>query len=200
MDNRNDDSIGRSPGIPPAAGEQEQQTERLLRQILDNSAAAEQIYPQILEHCRLQQISERQLWRMLAVYRADSTLSTAHLLPSQELAGCHDERLRGRIVALIGRLPVESLDDFAGLVAFTSTFAARVQFLCDLLVYLFAEREKGGEGQKTDGRLYTEFFAAKLMWELDVVRRIAEQRPLAELADEYFEWLTDRILDGEVLI
>lgn len=200
MDYPHDDSIGASAGNDPAAGEQGRQTERLLRQILDGSAAAEQLYPEMLEHCQAQRISERQLWRMLALYRADGSLSTAQLLPSQELACCHDEKLRRRILALIGRLPAERLDDFAGLVAFTSTFAARVQFVCDLLVYLFAEREKGGEGPQSDGRLYTEFFAGKLMWELDVVRRIAEQRPLAELADEYFDWLTDRILDGEVLI
>lgn len=200
MNYRHDDSSGASAGIDPAAGEQGRQTERLLRQILDGSPTAEQLYPEMLEHCRAQRIGERQLWRMLALYRADGSLSMARLLPSQELACCHDEKLRRRILALIGRLPVERLDDFVGLVALTSTFTERVQFVCDLLVYLFAEREKGGEGLQTDGRLYTEFFTEKLMWELHVVRRIAEQRPLAELADEYFDWLTDRILDGEVLI
>lgn len=205
MNDRHDEAIGEPEAIhgtarSGSAEEEQQQTERLLRQLLDGSTAAEQLYPEILEHCRLQRISERRLWRMLAVYRAEGTLSPARLLPFEELAGCHEEKLRARILGLIGRLPAASLDDFAGLVAFTGTFAARVQFVCDLVVYLFTEREKGGEGRQTDGRLYTEFFAGKLMWELEVVRRIAEQRPLAELADEYFDWLTDRILDGEVLI
>jgi len=200
MDKRNEGSIDNSLPMPPGADRKEQQTERLLRQILEGSVAAEKLYPEILQHCRRQQISEKQLWQMLAAYRADGTLSCSQSLPSEQLAGCQQEKLRLRILTLIGRLPSQSLEDFAGLVAFSSTFAARVQFLCDLLVYLFTEREKGGDGLPTDGRLYTEFFTAKPMWELDVVHRIAEQRPLAELADQCFDWLTDRILDGEVLI
>ena len=200
MDYPHDESSSTRAGIPLAAGEQERQTERLFDQILDGSPRGQQIYPEVLQHCRAQRISERQLRRMLAVYRADGSLSTVPLLNCDEIAGCDQEKLRGRIVALIGRLTAESLDDFAGLVALTSAFAARVQFLCDLVVYLFAERQKGGEPPHSDGRLYTEFFAAKLMWELDVVRRIGEQRPLGELPDEYLDWLTDRILDGEVLI
>lgn len=200
MDYPHEKSSSTTAGIPAAAGEQQRGTERLFDQVLHGSPRGQQIYAEVLQHCRAQRISERQLWRMLAVYRADGTLSTTRLLPCGELVGCDQEKLRGRIVALIGRLTAESLDDFAGLVAFTSAFAERVQFLCDLVVYLFAERQKGGEPPQSDGRLYTEFFASKLMWELDVVRRIGEQRPLSELPDEYLDWLTDRILDGEVLI
>ena len=200
MDKRNEGSIDNSLPLPPGADQKAQQTERLLRQILEGSVATEELYPEILRHCREQQISEKHLWQVLAAYRADGTLNLAQSLPSEQFAGCHQEKLRLRILTLIGRLPSQSLQDFVGLVAFGCTFAARVQFLCDLLVYLFTEREKGGDGRQIDGRLYTEFFTAKLMWELDVVHRIAEQRPLAELADQYFDWLTDRILDGEVLI
>ena len=203
MDYSHEVGVGADPQMRLGAGrlslEQSRQTERLFRRILEG-AAAEPLYDQVLQHCRAQRISERELWRIFALYHADGSISGAALLSGEEFARCGDQKLRKRILELIGRLPPESLEDFAGLVAFTSTFAARVQFLCDLLVYLFAEREKGSGGQHSDGRLYTEFFAAKLMWELDVMRRIGEQRPLAELGDEYLDWLTDRILDGEVLI
>jgi hypothetical protein len=191
------------PGIGLAtklSSEQCALTEGLLREILEGSPPTQPICDQVLQHCRAQRISEREFWRLFALYRADGTLSGAAVAWGQEFARCEDEKLRKRILELIGRLPRESLEDFAGLVAFTSIFAARVQFLCDLLVYLFAEREKGGEGHQSEGRLYTEFFAAKLMWELDVMRRIGEQYPPADLADQYLDWLTDRILDGEVLI
>jgi len=97
-------------------------------------------------------------------------------------------------------LPAESLQEFSGLVAFTETFLSRVQFVCDLVVYLFAEREKGLEPEGTEGRRYVAFFVQKLMWELDVVSRIAEEQPLSALEGEYFDWLADRILDGEVLL
>jgi hypothetical protein len=204
MNDRHDDVMGEPEGIHgtarPGSAEEGQQTERLFRQLLEDSVAAERMYPEILRHCHLQGISERELRRRLAIYRQTGSLSSAEPLPSQELAGCNDEKLRARTLALIGSLPPESLDDFGGLLAFTATFLARVQFVCDLVMYLFAEREKGARRQGSDGRLYTQFLAQKLMWELDVVCRIAEQRPLAELNDQYFDWLTDRILDGEVLI
>lgn len=204
MNYRHDDAIGEPEGIHgtarPSSPEEGQQTERLFRQLLEDSVAAERMYPEILRHCRYQGIGERQLWRELAIYRQTGRVSSAEPLASQQLAGCNDEKLRQRTLALIGSLPPESLDDFGGLLAFTATFLARVQFVCDLVVYLFAEREKGVRRQGSDGRLYTQFLAQKLMWELDVACRIAEQRPLAELNGEYFDWLTDRILDGEVLI
>ena len=68
------------------------------------------------------------------------------------------------------------------------------------MVYLFAEREKGLESEGTEGRRYVEFFVKKLMWELDVVSRIAQEQPLSALEGEYLDWLMDRILDGEVLL
>ena len=177
MDDSHEVGVGAEPGIRLAASrlspEQCRQTERLFRRILD-SVATQPLYGQVLQHCRALRISERELWRIFALYQADGTLSGAALLSAEEFARCGDEKLRKRILELIGRLPRESLEDLAGLVAFTSTFAARVQFLCDLLVYLFAEREKGSGGQHSDGRLYTEFFAGKLMWELDVRSEPAE--------------------------
>jgi hypothetical protein len=117
-----------------------------------------------------------------------------------QLSSAHRQQLRQRVRLLIGRLPAESLEEFSGLVAFTETFVSRVQFVCDLVVDLFAEREKGLEPEGTEGRRYVEFCVQKRMWELDVVSRIAAEQPLSELEGEYLDWLTDRILDGEVLL
>lgn len=163
----------------------------------DCAAEAEEICEQILE--RRPELQERELWCALADYRLPR-VAPSHTLGCAELASADREKLQERIRLLIGRLPAESLEDFCGLVAFTQTFLRRVEFVCDLVVYLFAEREKGLESEGIEGGLYLRFFSQKLMWELDVLGRIAERHPLSVLADEYLDWLTDRILDGEVLI
>jgi hypothetical protein len=163
----------------------------------DSEAGAEELCEQILlEQPRL---SERELWRALVAYRLSGRPRGERLVCAQ-LASAHRQELCERVRFLIGRLPVDSLQEFSGLVAFTETFASRVQFVCDLVVYLVAEREKGLEPEGTEGRRYVQFFVQKLMWELDVVSRIAEEQPLSALEGEYLDWLTDRILDGEVLL
>jgi len=163
----------------------------------DTGAAAEQSREQIL---RTQPgLSERELWRALAASRLPGC-ADPHTPVGVELASADRGKLAQRIRFLIGRLSAESLQDFRGLVAFTQTFVSRVQFVCDLVVYLFAEREKGIGSEMTEGRRYVEFFVQKLMWELDVVLRIAERHPLSALEPEYLDWLVDRILDGEVLL
>jgi hypothetical protein len=163
----------------------------------DSEAGAEELCEQILlEQPRL---SERELWRALVAYRLSGRPRGERLVCAQ-LASAHRQELCERVRFLIGRLPVDSLQEFSGLVAFTEAFASRVQFVCDLVVYLFAEREKGLEPEGTEGRRYVQFFVQKLMWELDVVSRIAEEQPLSALEGEYLDWLTDRILDGEVLL
>ncbi|MBE3039290.1 MAG: hypothetical protein IMZ62_10825 [Chloroflexi bacterium] len=81
-----------------------------------------------------------------------------------------------------------------------ANFLKRVEFVCDLVVYLFAEREKGMEREQADRRVYTEFFVQKLMWELEMIRELGDANALEKLNGEYVGWLSDRILDGEVLI
>jgi hypothetical protein len=163
----------------------------------DSEARAEELCEQILQE--QPGLEERELWRALAAYRLSGGPRPGSLIGAQ-LSSSHRQQLRQRVRLLIGRLPLESVEDFSGLVAFTQTFISRAQFVCDLVVYLFAEREKGLEPEGTEGRRYVEFFVQKLMWELDVVSRIAEQQPLSTLEGEYLDWLTDRILDGEVLL
>jgi exonuclease I len=85
-------------------------------------------------------------------------------------------------------------------VGFTVNFLKRVEFVCDLVVYLFAEREKGMEREEADRRVYTEFFVQKMMWELEMIRELGDAKALEQLNEEYVGWLADRILDAEVLI
>jgi len=163
----------------------------------DSEAGAEELCEQILQE--QPGLEERELWRALAAYRLSGRPCGERLLCAQ-LSSADRQKLWERVRLLIGRLPVDSLQEFSGLVAFTETFLSRVQFVCDLVVYLFAEREKGLEPEGTEGRRYVQFFVQKLMWELDVVSRIAEEQPLSALEGEYLDWLMDRILDGEVLL
>lgn len=163
----------------------------------DSEARAEELCEQILQEQPV--LKERELWRALAAYRLSGRPRGERLICAQ-LSSADRQKLCERVRLLIGRLPAQSLQEFSGLVAFTETFLSRVQFVCDLVVYLFAEREKGLEPEGTEGRRYVAFFVQKLMWELDVVSRIAEEQPLSALEGEYLDWLADRILDGEVLL
>jgi hypothetical protein len=167
------------------------------RRAWNSEAEAEELCEQILqEHPELE---ERQLWRALAAYRQSGRPRGATPICPQ-LSSADRRKLSERVRLLVGRLPVDSLREFSGLVAFTETFLTRLEFICDLVVYLFAEREKGPQPDGTEGRCYVEFFVQKLMWELDVVSRIGSELPLSALEAEYLDWLMDRILDGEVLL
>ena len=188
------------PGMGSAAGiSHGEAMEELaeLRRGWDSEARAEELCEQILQEQPA--LKERELWRALVAYRLSGRPRGERLICAQ-LSSADRQKLCERVRLLIGRLPAESLQEFSGLVAFTETFLSRVQFVCDLVVYLFAEREKGLESEGTEGRRYIQFFVQKLMWELDVVSRIAEEHPLSALEGEYLDWLMDRILDGEVLL
>lgn len=173
--------------------------EELVQELLDGEAVIEEEYGRILADCHRCGMSERELWQKLSLYRKEGVLSEKGTYPL-ELDGACDEKLRQRILTLIGKLPHESLDEFRGLVALTANFLKRVEFVCDLVVYLFAEREKGMEREEADRRVYTEFFVQKLMWELEMIRELGDANALEKLNGEYVGWLSDRILDGEVLI
>jgi len=173
--------------------------EGLVQELLDGEAVIEEEYGRILADCHRCRMSERELWQTLALYRKEGVVSEKGTYPL-ELDGACDEKLRQRILTLIGKLPHESLDEFRGLVALTANFLKRVEFVCDLVVYLFAEREKGMEREEADRRVYTEFFVQKLMWELEMIRELGDANALEKLNGEYVGWLSDRILDGEVLI
>jgi len=163
----------------------------------DHPDDAQQLCEQILlQHPGLE---ERQLWRELAAHRSPAVLSW-NSCPSVPMFLAYPPKLRDRVRLLIGRLPEESLRDFDALVTLTQTFLARMEAICDLLVYLYAEREKGSVSEGTPASLYVDFFAQKLNWELEELQHISQRHSLSEIPGQYVDWLTDRILDGEVLI
>ena len=179
--------------------QEEQGCTEFVRDLLDDAALSEKEYYSILQDCDRFGVSERDLWQRMALYLKKGVTREKGSDPL-ELGDGPGQKVRKRILTLIGRLPYESLDEFRGLIAFTNSFLKRAEFVCDLVVYLFAEREKGlMNNQEIDTRVYTDFFAGKFFWELEKIRQIGEQTSLKELDEQYVEWLADRILDGEVL-
>jgi hypothetical protein len=179
--------------------EEEQDCTEFVRDLLDGAAVSEKEYLAILQDCDRLELSERELWQKMALYLRKG-VSREQASARLELDDSGGQRMRKRILTLIGRLPYESLEEFRGLIAFTNSCLQRAAYLCDLLVYLFAEREKGlMDNQEIDTQLYTDFFVDKLLWELEKIRQFGEQTSFKELDEHYVDWLTDRILDGEVL-
>lgn len=178
----------------------EKEREELVNEILEADAAIGEEYERILSDCHRCGMSERDLWQTIALYCKTGVVREKGTYPLELDDDGQGEKLRKRILTLIGKLPHESLDEFRGLAAFTASFLKRAEFVCDLLVYLFAEREKGLEREETDKGIYTQFFVEKLMWELEMIRQIGDSKSLNELNGEYVGWLSERIIDGEVLI
>jgi hypothetical protein len=163
----------------------------------DSEAEGEQLCERLLQE--QPGLQEQELWRALAGSRLKGR-SGGQSPIGAECGWPEHQKLRERIRVLIGRLPAGSLEDFWGLVAFSETFSSRVRFVGDLVVYLFAEREKGPEPDYPDAERHVAFLVRKLMWELEFVDRIAHEQPLSTLEGQYCQWLWDRILDGEVLL
>jgi hypothetical protein len=181
------------------AREEEQDCAEFLRDLLNLPALSAEEYRGILADCDRRGLSEREVWDRMALYLKKGVTRESGWQPL-ELGDGPGERVRKRILSLIGLVPVEKLDELRGLIAFTTSFLKRTAFICDLLVYLFAEREKGlVDPHGTDTRAYTDFFAGKLFWELEKIRQLGDETSLRELDQVYLEWLADRILDGEVL-
>jgi len=200
---RNDERwLGESPGTDSEHIDSLRGTvglRELLPRMLERGRELAGLDVEVLQCCNRQGISEQRLWHGLAIYRQSGSLDCPEL-PWADLTLSSRRKLRRRIAGLIGELPPESLQQFRALVQLSATVADRAQFVCDLVVYLYLEREKGHRWTGSDGRMYAEFFAGKLMWELEMMRQLAEQHPLVHLAEEFGLWLSDRILDGEVLI
>ncbi len=109
-----------------------------------------------------------------------------------------DEKVRERILALISRLPVETLADFRELVVLTERYLERIGFMADQLLYVFLEREKGAWRESEDSGAYTELFVERVFQETELVREMAWSHSLAELNGKYENWLSQRSLDSEV--
>ena len=108
------------------------------------------------------------------------------------------QRFRQRILELIGRLPRESLEDFRALLDFRRFFLARLEYVSDLLVYFFLEREKGLWRESQDSSVYTNYFNHKLFRECNAINEIvAGSAGIEKLYNRYEGWLLDQALDEE---
>lgn len=172
--------------------------EEFFADILENAPPGDLEYRGIEEECGRQGLTLWQLWEGLAVWR-DPTRSLTRLGGGIPMGDVERERMRRRILGLIGRLPKGSKKEFAALVRLMNCVRQRVEFLCEMMVYLFAEREKGREEEEVEANRYTEFFCNKLMWELAKIQDLGQLRSLATVEQEYRDWLADLLMSGEVL-
>ena len=183
------------------AGGVEGQQERLnlLHRLLEGNDGAPENRRRLLLWCERHGESEARIWRELASFREAG--ASGVLYAGGEPFSWFDgqtEKLRQRLLALIGRLPLETLADFRELVLFTERFLERIGFMADQLLYVFLEREKGAWRESQDSGAYTELFVERVFQETDLVREMAWSDSLAELNDRYEDWLSQRSLDAEV--
>ena len=193
----------RKNGRLPIAG-------KLFHEILDGPADASQKREQLLEYCRTQGLEESSMWERLALYRRKRSINPFFQqgpvgLPAGEkqyrLFEYKQQRLRQRILQLIGKLPESTLGDFAALLSFRRQFLERMEYVSELLVYFFPEREKGLWRESEDSSVYTTYFNHKLFREFNTINEIIMSSGSVEpLQDEYESWLLDQALDEEVVV
>lgn len=179
--------------------QEERERLNLLHRLLEGTEGAAENRRRLLRWCERNSESERRIWRELALFSEEGALGV--LCDGGETFSWfdgQDEKVRERILALIGRLPFETLADFRELVLFTDRFLERIGFMADQLLYVFLEREKGAWRESQDSGAYTDLFVERVFQETDLVRDMAWRRSLAELNDRYEDWLSQRSLDAEV--
>ena len=174
---------------------------KLFNEILEGQSDASQKREQLLEYCRTQELEESSMWERLALYRQHGPDG---LLPSKEqycLFEYQQQRLRQRILELIGKLPGATLDDFTALLSFRKQFLERLEYVSELLLYFFLEREKGLCRESEDSSVYTTYFNHKLFREFNVINEIINASTgIKALQAEYESRLLDQALDEEVVV
>ena len=171
---------------------------KLLRRILDGPEETSKKRKRLVKYCRRRGLEESEMWAKLALYKqcepADVLFSMEQVSPFTD----KQQRFRQRILELIGRLPRESLKDFRTLLDFRRFFLARLEYVSDLLVYFFLEREKGLWRESQDSSVYTNYFNHKLFREFNAINEIvAGSADIAKLYSRYEGWLLDQALDEE---
>jgi len=171
---------------------------KLFNEIFDGPGDASQKREQLLEYCRTQEFEESSMWERLALYRQQGP---AGLLPGEEqecLFEYKQQRLRQRILELIGKLPGSTLGDFTALLSFRKQFLERLEYVSELLLYFFLEREKGLWRESQDSSVYTNYFNHKLFREFNMINEIvADEAGIGALHSEYESWLIDQALDED---
>ena len=185
------------------AGERWQGQERLL-ELLDELLVEEEDEQgkreEVVRYCRSRGIEESRIWTQLVEYRQEGAPEDDPFDRYAQGGVFHAkrERLRSRIVELIGRLPKETLGDFGALLYFRTQFLQRIEYVCDLVVYFFLEREKGPWRESQCTHVYAGFLRKKLFSELGVIQEsVAGGGDLEYLQDRYAQWIWRRVLDEE---
>ena len=154
---------------------------------------------EVVAYCRSQGIQESSVWALLALYRQDGCDAVGRFDREQlSLSARQREKLRSRIVELIGKLPRRTLEDFMSLLAFREEFLERLERVSDLLVYFFLEREKGLWRESQQTTVYTTYFNNKLFREFEAINEILGQHPeIREVQREYYSWVLEQTLNEE---
>lgn len=171
---------------------------KLLEWILEAPNEASQKRRRLLKYCRGHGLEESEMWATLALYKERGAVDVLFAMEQISLFVDKQQRLRQRIVELIGRLPQATLEDFTALLDFRRYFLERMEFVSELLVYFFLEREKGLWRQSPDSSVYTGYFNHKLFREFNAIdEAVTGSAGVETLRSRYEGWLLDQALDEE---
>ena len=171
---------------------------KLLRRILDGREETSKKRKRLVKYCRRRGLEESEMWVKLALYKQCEPADVLFTMEQVSPFADKQQRFRQRILELIGRLPRESLEDFRALLDFRRFFLARLEYVSDLLVYFFLEREKGLWRESQDSSVYTNYFNHKLFRECNAINEIvAGSAGIEKLYNRYEGWLLDQALDEE---
>ena len=178
--------------------ETEKEDLNFFHRLLTKPGEAEDKRKEVLSYCCQWSVAEPTVWWKLALFREAGATGLLNEIQPYRYFDLLDEKLREQILVGIKKLPQETLGDFRELVTFTCRFLERVQFLCDAVLHLFVQREKGAYRESPDMSLYTDFFDQKMFRELDMIHEITDLYSFGSLNDRYESWLCDKVLDEEV--
>lgn len=187
-------------GKQPITGKplEAQMCRKLLAEILNDPADVEQKRGRLLEYCRSQELEESSMWERLVLYRQQRPAGLQAGKEPYRFFEYKQHRLRQRILQLIGKLPGSTLRDFSALLSLRRQFLERLEYVSDLLVYFFLEREKGQWRESEDSSMYSTYFNGKLFREFNTINEIVmSSAGIEALQDEYENWLLDQALDEE---
>lgn len=184
----------------PEREEGRQRLLQLLEGVLEYEGDEGEKRQGVVEYCESRRIEESWMWNELALHRRDGP-GAGDSFQRWKRGGFFDEaeeKLRARIVALIGRLPEQRVEDFTALLDFRRQFLQRIEYVCDLVVYFFLEREKGEWRESQNTHVYVDFLNRKLFREFSAVDDIIMiGDSIKHLRDRYLDWILDRALDVE---
>lgn len=170
----------------------------LLECILEGREQAWQKRRRLLKYCRSRRLEESSMWDKLALYKQGGAGDVLFTMERVGLFADKQPRLRQRIVELIGRLPQETVEDFKAVLDFRNYFLERLEYISELLVYFFLEREKGLWRESEDSSVYGNYFNHKLFREFNTINEVTSDSPgVKGLRSGYESWLLDQALDEE---